>query len=175
MPSSDLLEKFDQYYRMLYTFFVFRGESSDDANDLASEAMERALNRLYLYDSSKGSVKTWLLAIGRNTSINAWKRNKKFDLPLEDPRTIQNQLFVERGGEEQALIAEERARLRIELQKLDAREREILALKFAARMTNREIARLSGYSESNIGVILYRAIHKLRDGMTEVDVEVRRG
>ena len=45
---------------------------------------------------------------------------------------------------------------------LDARERDVLGLKFAARLTNREIARNLGLRESHVGVIVYRALGKLR-------------
>jgi RNA polymerase sigma-70 factor (ECF subfamily) len=36
-------------------------------------------------------------------------------------------------------------------------------LKFSGGITNREIARVTGLSESNVGTILCRAIRKLRD------------
>ncbi|MDT3702970.1 MAG: sigma-70 family RNA polymerase sigma factor [Thermincola sp.] len=44
----------------------------------------------------------------------------------------------------------------------EERERNIIALKFKAGLTNRHIAELIGLSESNVGVILYRAIRQLR-------------
>ena len=45
---------------------------------------------------------------------------------------------------------------------LDERERDLIALKFSALVTNREIASLTGLTESNVGVILFRALRKLR-------------
>jgi RNA polymerase sigma-70 factor (ECF subfamily) len=45
---------------------------------------------------------------------------------------------------------------------LDARERELLALKFAAGLSNAEIARIVGVSESNAGTKLHRTLEKLR-------------
>ena len=46
--------------------------------------------------------------------------------------------------------------------KLPAREREIVALKFHAGMSNAELARVLGISESNAGTLLYRTMEKLR-------------
>ena len=60
------------------------------------------------------------------------------------------------------------------LSRLDERERELLALKFASCMTNRQIAGLSGLSESNVGVILYRALHHLRILILQKTGEVSR-
>jgi DNA-directed RNA polymerase specialized sigma24 family protein len=45
---------------------------------------------------------------------------------------------------------------------LAEREREILALKYGAGLTNRAIARLTGLGESNVGTLLHRTVQKLR-------------
>ena len=57
---------------------------------------------------------------------------------------------------------EERDRLLAALARLPARERDLIGLKFAAGLTNRRIADLTGLTESNVGVILYRTIRRLR-------------
>jgi RNA polymerase sigma-70 factor (ECF subfamily) len=48
------------------------------------------------------------------------------------------------------------------LARLAERERELVALKYGAGLTNRAIARISGLSESNVSTILYRVTHQLR-------------
>jgi RNA polymerase sigma-70 factor (ECF subfamily) len=45
---------------------------------------------------------------------------------------------------------------------LPAREREIVALKFHAGLSNADLARVLGVSESNAGTLLYRTMEKLR-------------
>jgi RNA polymerase sigma-70 factor (ECF subfamily) len=45
---------------------------------------------------------------------------------------------------------------------LPAREREIIALKFHAGLSNAELARVLGVSESNAGTLLHRTMEKLR-------------
>jgi len=46
---------------------------------------------------------------------------------------------------------------------LPARERELLALKYGAGSNNREIAVVTGLSESNVGTILHRTVQALRE------------
>ena len=46
---------------------------------------------------------------------------------------------------------------------LDARERELVALKFFAGLSNAEIGRVLGISESNAGTKLHRVVNKLRE------------
>ncbi|MGA9533234.1 MAG: sigma-70 family RNA polymerase sigma factor, partial [Anaerolineales bacterium] len=45
---------------------------------------------------------------------------------------------------------------------LDVRERDVIALKFGAALTNKEIAAIYGISPANSAVIFHRAIKKLR-------------
>ena len=42
------------------------------------------------------------------------------------------------------------------------RERDLLALKFQSGLNNRQIAQMTGLSESNVGTIVNRALNKLR-------------
>jgi RNA polymerase sigma-70 factor (ECF subfamily) len=48
------------------------------------------------------------------------------------------------------------------LAKLPERERELLALKFGAGLTNRAIASIVHLSESNVGTILQRTLAKMK-------------
>ena len=62
-------------------------------------------------------------------------------------------------------IAQQRADLRQLarlLGQLNQRERELLALKFGAGLTNRAIAGLMSLSESNVGTINNRLMQRLR-------------
>jgi RNA polymerase sigma-70 factor (ECF subfamily) len=52
---------------------------------------------------------------------------------------------------------------------LEPRERELVALKFFADLTNAEIASVIGTSESNAGTRLHRVIEKLRRACDEAE------
>ena len=47
------------------------------------------------------------------------------------------------------------------------RERELLAMKYGSEFSNRDIARMTGLSESNVGTILHRAVQVLRADWNE--------
>ena len=64
---------------------------------------------------------------------------------------------------------EERQRLVGLLRTLPEREAELIALKYGAGLTNREIARTTGLSESNVGTVLYRTIHWLKQKLEADD------
>jgi len=107
----------------------------------------------------------WLFSIARHV-ITDWQRRQYLRqfLPWE---AFGQQPSGEPGPEQAALESEERRQLHQALRQLSDRERDVLGLRFASEMTNREIAGLTGLSESNVAVILYRALRKLRQAMDE--------
>jgi len=171
IASPERLEQaFDRYYPAIFRYFRYRGADADTANDLASATFERALENLAGYDPLRSQIQTWLFAIARNLSINHWKaaRDHTFALldenvPVPDDPPLE-QIVVLIQDREQILSA---------VQTLDERAREILALKFGGPLTNRQIAGLTGLSESNVGVILYRSLLKLRTLLVSDQVEAR--
>ena len=55
--------------------------------------------------------------------------------------------------------------MRRALGKLAARDRELIALKYHAELSNAEIAEVVGVSASNAGTMLHRAMNKLREAV----------
>ena len=53
---------------------------------------------------------------------------------------------------------------------LDERQQNIIAFKFGARLTNREIAKILNLTESNVGTIIYRSLKRLKDILKEQGV-----
>jgi RNA polymerase sigma factor (sigma-70 family) len=166
-PSLLLEQAFDRYYPAIFRFFRYRGADADVANDLAASVFERALTRLHQYDPRKAQIQTWLFTIARNLSINHWKSEKE-TAPLEED-LHDEELHLE----EVVIRAQDKEQVLLVLQSLDKRSREILALKFGGELSNREIAELTGLSENNIGVILYRSLLKLRTLLSSAPMEVR--
>jgi RNA polymerase sigma-70 factor (ECF subfamily) len=62
----------------------------------------------------------------------------------------------------QAETSERLVQLRRLIQALAPHEQELIALKFGAGMTNRQIACVLNKSETAIGTLLYRVMRKLR-------------
>ena len=56
-----------------------------------------------------------------------------------------------------------RTAVRTALDGLTTRERELVALKFHAGLSNGEIAKVLGQSETGVGTTLYRTMQKLRE------------
>jgi RNA polymerase sigma-70 factor (ECF subfamily) len=168
-PQHVSLEQaFERYYPAVFRYFRYRGADSETANDLASSTFEQALRNLSRYDPRKAQIQTWLFTIAHNLGINHWKAEKQ-TAPLDDDLPISDDLPLEQS----LMLLEDKEQVMQALQFLDLRAREILALKFGGLLTNRQIAGLTNLTESNVGVILYRSLMKLRALLASTQAEVR--
>ena len=127
------------------------------AQDLTSNAFEQAYRKMgQLRDDQ--AFGGWLFRIARNEVGQYYRRRKP-------QASLDSLLELSAPGEspwEAAARREELGAVLDALSELSAREQEILALKFAGGLSNREIASAMDLTDSNVGVIVYRAIRKVR-------------
>jgi RNA polymerase sigma factor (sigma-70 family) len=139
------------------------------AEEITAVAFERAYRKRRRFDESKGSRRAWLFGIARNAALDELRRQKrKAELKTEpaDPGPASS-----RGapGERSSTDPLERLTVQAALRTLTPRERELIALKFFAGLSNQEIADVVGVSESNAGTRVHRVVEKLRRACDEAD------
>jgi len=141
----------------IYNFFRYRLGDESVAEDLTATTFARAWQARQRYRRDLGSFSVWLFTIARRLAID-YLRTHRQERSLE----ANPNLTDGHSAEEVAQRRQDLARLRALLERLPAREQELVALKYGGGLTNRVIARLTGLSESNVGTILYRVVQKLR-------------
>jgi RNA polymerase sigma factor (sigma-70 family) len=146
-------EAFAQVYAAhaphLFRYFWFHTRSRALAEDLVSETFMTALSIFGEYESERAPVDCWLFGIARH----ALRRHSRQEMQAEHVPQPD-------GAEEPT--PEEQIDLWEALGELVTPEREVVALKFGAGLTHREIAQVMGLREVHVGVVLYRALEKLR-------------
>ncbi len=146
----------------VYNFFRYRDGDGAVAEDLTSITFEKAWASRHRYRRDRAGFCTWLLAIARNVAVDHF-RARRPHASIDDVEAIA-------GGATPDELSERRSdfeRLSKLLTALPERERELIALKYGADMTNRAIAKVTGLSESNVGTILHRTIQAMRAGWNE--------
>lgn len=141
----------------VYNFFRYHVGDGPEAEDLTAVTFEKAWRARGRYRRDLGAFSTWLLAIARNVATDH-HRSRRPTAPLEAAMDVPGG----RTPEDLAIARSNIERLERLLAALTPRERELVALKYGAEMTNRAIARLTGLSESNVGTVLHRTIMELR-------------
>ena len=130
----------------VYNFFRFRVGDGPVAEDLTAITFEKAWRARHRYRRDLAAFSTWLLAIARNVAADHFRRHREH-LPLAAAEHVA-------AGDTPAELAERRSD--------EERERELVALKYGAGLTNRAIARQTGLSETNVGTLLHRIVRTLQ-------------
>ena len=157
---------YDHYFPRVYTYVRYRISDAGAADDVTAQVFERTLVSIGRYRLERAPFGAWLFAIARNAVtdyLRAQKRRRWLSLDI-----VRHQASAELQPEGAAIQSENRTEHVAAEARLSDRERDLIALKFAAGLTNRRIAELTGLSASNVGVIVYRAVRRLR---TELGVK----
>ena len=141
----------------VYNFFRYRFGASADVEDLTARTFEKAWRARSGYRRDLAGFSTWLLSIARNVAVD-YTRARKPMLALDDSLG----LAASGTPETEAAQKSDAERLATLMAELPERERELMALKYGAGLTNRAIAKATGLSESNVGTIAHRAVETIR-------------
>ena len=140
----------------VYNYFRFRVGGAD-VEDLTSRTFEKAWRSRARYRRDLAGFSTWLFKIARNVAVDHLQ-GRRNHLPIDAAADV----VTERTPETEAERDSDLTRLAALTARLPERERELIALKFGAELSNRLISRLTGTSESNVGTILHRTVQSLR-------------
>jgi RNA polymerase sigma-70 factor (ECF subfamily) len=143
--------------RRVYSFVAYRIGEGPEAEDVTSEVFERALRYRDSYDASKGEPVAWLLGIARRciegpdmTTVSSADAGSQVAAPgdLEDDAT-------------------RRLAVRAAVARLDPRDRELIALRYGADLSARQIGEILEARTNTIEVALHRALARLRELLTD--------
>jgi RNA polymerase sigma factor (sigma-70 family) len=139
--------------RRVYSYAAYVLGDGPEAEDVTSEAVERAVRYRDSYDPSKSSPETWLVGIARRC-IAGRKLQPRLapEEALEDVATLED---VEAD-------AVTRVTMRAAVARLPERDREIVALRYGSDLTAREIGEVLEMSTNAVEVALNRLHTKLR-------------
>ena len=147
----------EQLPRVL-NFFRYRLGDTADVEDLTARTFEKAWRARHRYRRDLAGFSTWLLTIARNVAIDHLRARQRHE-PIDVAAAVPSPKHT---PEQQVVQQSEAQRLAALLATLEPRQRELIAMKYGAEMTNRAIAHATGLSESNVGTILHRAVETLR-------------
>ena len=154
---------YERYRHRVYSYLRLRAGESE-AEDLTQQVFVQALAALPHY-SPRLPFGAWLFRIARNAAIDRGRRRRT--VPWEAlPANLQP--IATDNPEAHLLEHETRTHLRVLLTALDPSTRELLLLRFAGRLTAREIAPVVGISETAVHKRIARALHRLKERYDEL-------
>ena len=157
--------EFERLYRSsrddVYAYVATLLRDRFAAEDVTALAFERAYRRRGSFKPARGSARAWLFGIARNAALDELRRRGRSASLESDVAAPETSV----GDEAEHGLR--RAVVRAGLEALTPRERELVALKFFAGLTNAELAAVIGTTETNAGTRLHRVLDKLREACHE--------
>lgn len=155
-------EDFEAIYQAelprVYHFFCYRFGEGPLAEDLTAATFEKAWRGRGQF-RQQAAFSTWLFTIARRVGQDYYRKHRhQTEVSLEEAGDIPDSAILEQQVQQGADFAQ----LTLLLARLADRERELVALRYGAGLTNRAIAQLTGLTESNVAVILHRTLQTLR-------------
>ncbi len=140
-----------------------------DANafdDITSETWISVLRSMGRFSGSRREFESFVLSICRRRAIDIWRKENKFgdgadvivELPSSDPTP-----------EEVVSSREDLEHIRLMLEVLPEKQRNVVALRYLEEMSFSELSQLSGSSESTLRVVNHRALAKLAEHVAKVE------
>jgi RNA polymerase sigma factor (sigma-70 family) len=166
----------DRYARIIFRIAHGITGRPEEAEDIVQETFFKVFHNINRFSPSKGSLKTWLVTIARNQSINVYsslRRNvlKLFDeseADYHDAGSGDNPTFSPPQDLEDLFAAKQQLRrVSKSLARLPERQRTALLLKVQEEMSYEEIASILKTSVSSVESLIFRARKKLLETLEE--------
>ncbi len=152
MFNRDPLANPEPLIRRVYSYVAYCIGDRPEAEDITSETFERALRYRSSYKSSHGEPIGWLIGISRRCIADAVKARLEL-IEAEDAIAADGDL-----AEDSALRLDVAAAVAT----LDERNRELIALRYGADLTAKQIASVLGVRTNAVEVALHRALGRLK-------------
>lgn len=154
MASRDPLIDPEPLIRRVYAYVAYRIGDGPDAEDVTSATIERALRYRSNYDPAKGTPVSWTMGIARacvDDHLRAVYAGREPGLTHDPPPRDD----VEGQTVDRVVIADAVSRL-------DGRDRELIALRYGADLSAKDIGRVLGLTTNAVDVALHRCRERLR-------------
>ena len=155
MTRGDPLAHPERLIRSVYAYVAYRVGPGPDAEDITSEVFERALRYRASYDFKRGEPMAWLIGIARRC-VDGAVSNLNRPLDSVEERAAPGDLADEAVG---------RLSLAAAVSHLSERDRELIALRYGADLTGRQIGAILDLSANAVDVAVHRAVERLRQAL----------
>lgn len=152
-----------RFQRMVFGIAIAVVDDPQLAEDIAQQTFERAWRHAQVYDSRRGSVKTWVGTITHNLAIDAVRARKATPVSPEDLDALLGIVTRTPETPEQWAVADEAAsRIRAAVAGLPRQQARAVVMAGIYGMTARQISEFEGIPLGTAKTRIRSAMGKLR-------------
>lgn len=154
------------YWERAYRFAAMVTRNDQEAADIAQEALLKVLRHIDRFDASQGSFESWLWRIVLNTARDAGRAAARRQALLDRLRSL-GRAGLPSDAEALALRRLEDRQLLAAVRRLPKHPRTVIALRFGAGLSYREVGHHMGINEAAALMATRRALSTLRSVITK--------
>ncbi len=157
---KDFEPLYKKYFLQIYKFVYSRIGSESNAKEITSLAFTKALVNVGKYKDKGFPFSSWLYRIARNEINDFYRRNQKQKCSVvstEELFHLKDEIDVHHDHSDERM-----QKLVVLLNSLEEDEIELIELKYFEKRPYKEIAEITGLSESNVRVKTHRIVQKLK-------------
>ncbi|MDQ6985608.1 MAG: sigma-70 family RNA polymerase sigma factor [Candidatus Dojkabacteria bacterium] len=159
---------YDYYFYRILKFCVNKVSSSEIAEDITSRVFLSAVEKIIDFDTSKNiRFGSWLYRNANNKIIDYYRKNARtswFD--IEDESVVPDE--EQDDHEKELTLKFKQKKLSLVISTLNARYQKIISLRFYSDLDIDEIAEEMNLNNSNVSVLLHRALKALQKKYLEM-------
>lgn len=163
LTKADYEKVYIAYYPRILNFVLSRVTKKEDAEDITSLVFERVLKKLHDFQWQGITITSWIYRIARNAIIDYYRKNneRQKDASIE---SVGDYIVSSEEKIEQLIINdEEELKLYSALRNFDEEDQYLVYYKFFEDLSNKEIADITGLTETNVGTRLHRLRNKIKN------------
>jgi RNA polymerase sigma factor (sigma-70 family) len=168
LDRKDFDKIYLHYYKKVLDFVRKRVSDQHTAEDITGDIFEKILKSINDFQWQGITLSAWIFRIARNTVIDHYRKyhNRK-NVSIDDmnDELVSNETMIETG----MLEDEMQVKLYNAIREFEEEDQYLIYYKFFAEISNKEIAKLTGMSETNVGTKLHRVRKKLRNVLQKLD------
>lgn len=158
-----MADLYDRYGRLAYSLIFRIVRDTGIAEDLVQETFLRVWNRAQGFDSERGALSAWLLAVARNRAIDYIRSSggRMSRSSFEIQETENPAVF--RDFEKDVLHSDQVRRIRGALEKLNPNQRNVIELAYFEGLSQTEMADRMGQPLGTVKTWVRTALKSLRE------------
>ena len=150
---------YERYFKRIFLFVLHRVADKSTAPDITSQVFLKALLNIGRFKFRGLPFSSWLFRIALNECNDYFRKNSRYRIVTIEDKVVEH-LFEEltSASREEHL----RQQLPAILQKLSSEELQLIELRFFEQRPFKEVADISGITETYAKVKVYRILQKMK-------------
>ena len=150
---------YDSFVSKIYDFHFYRTLHRETAEDLTSLTFTKAWQHYESYNPNKGTIQTWIYRIARNTLIDHY-RTKKHVEKIDDNWDVWDGADMETDLDNRERLK----KIKNKITSMPPKHRDLLMMRIWEGLSFKEIALITGRTETSLKVAASRLLSVIRRG-----------